>query len=197
MDLFEHHLYLYYFNGINPYPRIQMKFKSSSADPVQGNDFPHKSFGHNSVRQHKQFKCFFACQDPRKPIPTHKLYPNWKMYSFLKHIFSVFHFSWLLGCALAVDEKILVSKVDMCKRWEYPSRTRGTYFRWMFSADKDILTVFLKELIPSKGIHIDRNITFTCLCFSFNFQHFIIISWGSPLKSLHERKICAHLLNPS
>ena len=76
MDLFEHHLYLYYSNGINPYPRIQMKFKSSSADPVQGNDFPHKSFGHNSVRQHKQFKCWFACHDLRKPIPTLKLYPS-------------------------------------------------------------------------------------------------------------------------
>ena len=36
MDEFERNLYLSYFNGLNPPPRIQMKFKSISADPVQG-----------------------------------------------------------------------------------------------------------------------------------------------------------------
>ena len=52
MDEFKRHLYLNYFNGLNPSPRIPMKFKSSSVDPVQGNNFPHKIFGQNDVRGH-------------------------------------------------------------------------------------------------------------------------------------------------
>ena len=39
MDEFEHHLYLYYFNGLNPSHMIHVKFKYSSDDHVQGNDF--------------------------------------------------------------------------------------------------------------------------------------------------------------
>ena len=38
------------FNGLNPSRRIQMDFKSSSADPVQDNDLLHKTFVHNSMR---------------------------------------------------------------------------------------------------------------------------------------------------
>ena len=34
MDEFERHLYMYYINGLNPYPGIGTKFKCRSADPV-------------------------------------------------------------------------------------------------------------------------------------------------------------------
>ena len=84
-----------------------MKFKYRSADPVQGNDFLHKNFGHNDVRKHKEFKCFFVSQDPCKPIPTRQLYPNWKFYPLLRHILYVFHFEWLLDFSLAVDEQMI------------------------------------------------------------------------------------------
>ena len=50
MEKFEHNLYIYYFNGLNLSPRIHMNFKSSSSDPVQGNNFLNKTFGHNAVR---------------------------------------------------------------------------------------------------------------------------------------------------
>ena len=61
MDEFESRLYIYYFSGLNQYLNIQMKFKSISVDNAQGNNFLHKSFGHNAVRQHKEFKsCFDA-----------------------------------------------------------------------------------------------------------------------------------------
>ena len=43
----------------------------------------------------------------RNPIPTQKLYPNWKFYPFPKHILSVFNFLWVLVCALAVDEQMI------------------------------------------------------------------------------------------
>ena len=107
MDEFERHLYLFYHNSLNLLPRIHMNFKSSSVDPVQVKDFLNKIFGHNYVRRHKDFECCFDCQYPWKPIPKCKLYPNWKLYPFLKHILYVFHFAWLLGCSLAVDEQMI------------------------------------------------------------------------------------------
>ena len=84
-----------------------MKLNSSSVDPVQSNGFLHKICGRNYVRQRKEFKCFSDFQDPQKPIPTRKLYPNYKLYPFLKHILSMFHFAWFLGCALIVYEKMI------------------------------------------------------------------------------------------
>ena len=105
IDEFDRHLYLYCYNGLTPSPMIQMKFKSRSVFPVQGNDYLHNKFGHNAVRRHKGFNFCFSCQDQWKPIPTRKLYPNWKFYPLLNHILSVFHFSCLLDYSLAVYYK--------------------------------------------------------------------------------------------
>ena len=55
MDAFERHAYMYYFNGLNPYLRIEMNFKSISDDIVQGNDLLQIVFGRNYVRHHKDF----------------------------------------------------------------------------------------------------------------------------------------------
>ena len=49
MDEFERHLYMYYINGLNPYPGIGTKFKCRSADPVQGKEFLNNDFGINAV----------------------------------------------------------------------------------------------------------------------------------------------------
>ena len=57
MDEFERNLYLYHFNGINPSPRIEMKFKLNSDNPVQGDDFLKISLCCNAVRRKKEFKC--------------------------------------------------------------------------------------------------------------------------------------------
>ena len=95
---------------INPFSRIHMKFNSISVDPVQISNFLHKELFWNAVRRHKEFKCWFYCQDTRKPIPTRKLYQNCKFYPFLNHILFVFHFVWLLGCALAVDYQTIFLK---------------------------------------------------------------------------------------
>ena len=84
-----------------------MKFKSRSVDPVQGDDFLQNVSGHNDVRQQKKFKCCVDFQDLPKPITARKLYPNCKFYPFLKHILSMFHFSWLLGCDIAIDEQTI------------------------------------------------------------------------------------------
>ena len=41
MDEFGRNLYLYYWNGLNPFPRIETKFNTSSAAPLQGKNFLH------------------------------------------------------------------------------------------------------------------------------------------------------------
>ena len=107
MDEFEQHLYLYYSNDITPSSRRAMKCNPRSADPVQGNDFLHNAFGRNTVGYHKEFQCWFACQNPQKPIPAYNLYPNWKSYPFLKHILYVFHFELLLVFDLSVDDQTI------------------------------------------------------------------------------------------
>ena len=60
---------MYYFNCIKPPPKIDMKLNPVSSDPVQVNNFLNNDFGINSKIQHKQFKCCFACQDPKKSNP--------------------------------------------------------------------------------------------------------------------------------
>ena len=113
---FYRNLYWYYWNGLNPYQRIEIKFKPISADTLQGKYFLHNNLVINAVRKHKEFKCCFACHYPQNPIPALELFPNYKLYPFLKHILYVFHFARLIGCDLAVDEQISYSKVDMCIR---------------------------------------------------------------------------------
>ena len=83
IDEFERNLYLFYLNGMNTYPRIEMKFNTSSADPVQCNKSLQNNFDRNYASQHKEFKCCFAFQDPLNPIPACKLYLNWKLYSLI------------------------------------------------------------------------------------------------------------------
>ena len=92
MDEFELYLYLYYCNGMNPSPKIEMKSNPRSADPVQVNKFLCNSFGRNSARLNKEFNCFFGIQDPLNPVPARKLHQNQNFYPFLEQILSVFRF---------------------------------------------------------------------------------------------------------
>ena len=126
---FERNLYMYYFNCIKPPPKIDMKLNPVSSDPVQVNNFLNNDFGINSKSQHNQFKCCFACQDPRNTILTRNVYPNWKLYPLPKQILSVYHFLCLLDFSFLLMSKILVLKVYTWIRWEYSTRTRGAAFK--------------------------------------------------------------------
>ena len=119
-----------------------MKFKSSSSDTVQGNYLLHITNGHNSVRLHKGFKCCFACQYPWKPIPTQNFYQNWKLYPFLKHILSVFRFTWLLGCDLTVDEQTIFFQVIHVDKMIISYKKEGVIFRVDALCDRGYNYVF-------------------------------------------------------
>ena len=59
VDEFENHLYMYYFNGLNPSPRVQMKLRYPNQYPVHGSTFIHRVFGPAASLCHNQWKyCF-------------------------------------------------------------------------------------------------------------------------------------------
>ena len=88
------------------------------------------------------------------------------------------HFSWLLGCYLAVDEKIMVSKLDMWIRLEYPTITRGAYSGRCSLLPMIYLRFFLRnEYLPKEytlmGISplYDRFSLFLTVCNNFCEVH--------------------------
>ena len=82
----EMYIFLYVLQGLSPSPRIEMKFTPQFHDPVNGNDLISSLFGMNSISRFKQFKSFFALQDPRILPPSQKTHPNFKVDPFLRHI---------------------------------------------------------------------------------------------------------------
>ena len=58
-------------HGIDPSPRIGLKFKSPLSDPVNGNYFLNRFMGENDVRGLSHSKCFFGVQFLRFTIFLH------------------------------------------------------------------------------------------------------------------------------
>ena len=78
------HLGLYIFNGIAPVPQINLRFNSQAKDPIHGNDIIREAFETNASNSHREFKCFFALQNPCIPTPSRKNYSNLKDRPLLK-----------------------------------------------------------------------------------------------------------------
>lgn len=85
-DEIRKHLGLYIFNGVAPSPQIAFRSQSQIQDPIYGNDMIREAFGTNAKSRHRQFKCFFALQNPCIPTPSRKTFPNWKVRPLLKWI---------------------------------------------------------------------------------------------------------------
>ena len=104
------HIGLYLLQGLSPSPQVEMKFHSQSEDPVNGNDFVHRSFGGKpglSKRRHRHFKCFFTSVDPIPQTPSRDTHPNWKVHPFLKHTLQVSKEAVFMGRNLSCDEQTI------------------------------------------------------------------------------------------
>ena len=104
------HVGLILFQGLSPSPQVEMKFSSQVQDPLNGNDFIHKSFGGvvtMSKRRHRHFKNFFCSVDPQIPVPSRLTHPNWKVHPFLKHMKKVSQEAVVLGRNLSCDEQTI------------------------------------------------------------------------------------------
>ena len=89
---------------MNPSPQVDLKFKTNAEDPVHGNDFVDCHFGLDAEQRHRNFKAFFACQDPARPIPDRKLSPNWKVKPLLTWMNFIFPIMFFLRVAFSIDE---------------------------------------------------------------------------------------------
>eukprot|EP00957_Ditylum_brightwellii_P189525 14426275-Ditylum_brightwellii.AAC.1 len=58
---------------------FEQKFHSDRHNNIQRSDFFHTSFSPDAACHQKQFKAFFALQDPGKAASTCKKGPNWKI----------------------------------------------------------------------------------------------------------------------
>ena len=98
------HIGLYIFNGLNPSPRVELKFRSHEDDVVHGNNFIYRSFGPAAAMRHKEFKAFLAYQDPAIDIPSKSKFPNWKVRPLLTWMNYIFPQVWNLGQEISIDE---------------------------------------------------------------------------------------------
>ncbi len=84
------HLAMYIIQGLDPSRQLAIKVKPSSMEPLQCNDLICSRLGSNFERRHHQFRRYFACQHPYKPVPPMSTHPNCKVDPFLQHLNSVF-----------------------------------------------------------------------------------------------------------
>ena len=102
---------LYQLNGLSPSPQIAMKFKTQAEDPVNGSDLcagAFRKFGEGSggaELRYKQFRRFFAVQDPRLAIPNRKEHPMFKVQPILSQFEQTSLLAWVLGETLSGDEQ--------------------------------------------------------------------------------------------
>ena len=104
------HIGLYLLQALSPSPQIEMKFKSQTEDPVNGNDLVHSSFGGvawKSIKRHRHFKSFFASVNPIQNVPPQDTHPNWKIHPLLKHMLKISKEAVFLGRDLSCDEQTI------------------------------------------------------------------------------------------
>lgn len=104
------HVGLYFLHGLSRSPQIEMKFRSQSEDPVNGNDFVHNAFGSKSTvsrDNHRRFKKYFSSQDPNKPVPSRDDAPNWKVQPLLTHMMNVSKAAFHIGRDVSCDEQTI------------------------------------------------------------------------------------------
>lgn len=156
---FEKHLYFYYFNGLNPSPRVQMKFKTNDDDPVQGNNFINRVFGSGAGRRHREWKCCFATQDPLVTPPSRKTHPNWKIDPFLKHVQEVSRAGWLLARYFSLDEQTAGFKGRHVDKKRITYKKEGDGFQMDAICDRGFTYAYYmrNQLAPKK--YLDQGLS--------------------------------------
>ena len=104
------HLGVYILNDLSPSPQVKMKFDSQKKNPTNGSDFCYNAFGSCARQRHKEFKAFFAVQDPVKPTPMRNSHPNWKIQVLLRHDIIVSKDAIFIGSSLSIDEETMGCK---------------------------------------------------------------------------------------
>jgi hypothetical protein len=104
---FEQYLYLFFWNGLNPSPRIEMKLETEKKDPIHSSPFLRRELAPNAARRFWEWKCCFATQDPKKDIPSKKTHPNFKVDEYFRQLQRMFRYAWMPGRDLSGDEQTM------------------------------------------------------------------------------------------
>ena len=150
----EQHLLMYLFQGLNPSPQLVMKAKPQSVEPIQGNDLISSKVGRNFERRHRQFRRYFACQHPYKPVSPQRTHPNWKVDPFLCHLNKVSMQAAVLPEKLSVDEQTIMfhGSSKLKSRIKYKKAGDGFQCDSICSNGYTISFFFRHQLAPKKYI---------------------------------------------
>jgi hypothetical protein len=124
------HLGVYLWHGLAPSPRLEMKFRTATEDPLHGNDFIFKHMGANATMRNKHFRAFLAFQDPRATIPVdRKKDPLFKVSSIVKWINFIGPTSVDLGERLSIDEQTMGFQGRHADKLRISYKTEGDGFQ--------------------------------------------------------------------
>ena len=129
VDELMRHISLYMHQGLNPSPQVEMKLKTQSEDPVSGNNMIAEALGSNGVRRHREFKKFFAVQDPRHITPSRNTHPNWKCEPFLKHANIINCEAVHVGEDISIDEQTIGFQGKHADKKRHKEKEEGDGFQ--------------------------------------------------------------------
>ena len=125
----EKHIALYIVQGLIPSPTLVQKVFPQVEEPIQGNDFIASAIGKGAGKRHQQFRKWFAVQDPLKPLPNKKEFPNWKVDPFLRHLNQVSMQAVHLPENLACDEQTISFQGRSVYKLRVKHKTAGDGFQ--------------------------------------------------------------------
>jgi hypothetical protein len=147
-DEYKRFIALYIYQGLNPSPRVSMKFKSQVEDPLQGSDLCSKIFGVNGALRHKQWKCFVTLQCSTKVVPPKATHPNFKVDPFLAHMQKVSMRAWDCGPNLSGDEQTIGFKGNHCDKQRVSYKREGDGFLTDALCDRGYTFSFFFRNVP-------------------------------------------------
>jgi len=156
IDEYNRFIALYIFQGLNPSPRISMKFNSQVEDPLQGSDLCSKIFGSNANVRHKMWKAFATLPCSTKVVPPKSSHPNFKVDPFLAHMQKVSMAAWVCGANLSGDEHTIGFKGNHADKQRVNYKCEGDGFLADALCDRGYTYCFFFCNVPVPKLYVDR-----------------------------------------
>jgi len=150
---------LYILQGLSPSPQVKMKFKAQSIDAINGSDLCSSIFGENAEKRHKQFKSFFAVQNPLLPVPSKATHPNWKVDPFLAWMQTISMEAWDVGSHLSGDEQTIGFKGNHADKQRISYKKEGDGFLADAIAEDGYTYTFFFRNMPAPKKFIDMKLS--------------------------------------
>jgi hypothetical protein len=156
----EKHLALYFVNGLNPSPQVEMKICHQNDDPIQGSDLCYNSLGGSAgIKRHKHFKAFFCIQDPLRATPSKSTRPNHKVDNLLRHMQQISMQAWDLGPDIAIDEQTIGFQGRHKDKLRITYKNEGDGFQCDAVCDSGFTFTFYFRNQPAPKKYIDKGLS--------------------------------------